>query len=258
MKTKLITALALSGALTLAGCSGSGSGSGAGGGSSSTGGGSSASGSSTSAPTKTDDAKAGGGTVDAKEFGTNLTNAMVDAKSGKASMKLDMSGAAGATPAPGLTGAMDMTMEFVYNAKKQMNMHATINTGAQKLEMVVVDGVSYMKSPTPIGGKAWLKLPASQALTDAADPLAVAKGFEGATVKLVDEKDGLKHYTVSGIAGEQGAMDVYVDGDGRPARMAVNAAGAKVNAEYTDWGAAVTVTAPPADQVAQMPGGGAG
>lgn len=59
-------------------------------------------------------------------------------------------------------------------------------------------------------------------------------------------------------------VDLWVDGDGLPARMTVEmptadptsgkAMPVKVQVDYSDWGKAVDIQAPPADQVGQLPG----
>ncbi len=210
---------------------------------------------SASAGTPTSAAATGGDTVDSRAFGVDLVNAMVAAKSGRSTMTLDTSGAA-ATAGPGAAGRLSMTMDFVFNDAKQMNMHAKGDSGGQPFEMVVVDGVSYLKSGTPVGGKSWLKLPASSELASSTDPVAMANGFAGATIKKVGTDGGLTRYSLTGVSGG-GDMEVYLDGSGRPAKMVVSGSGVKVNAEYKDWGTAVTVTAPPAGEVAEVPAGAA-
>lgn len=195
------------------------------------------------------------GNVDSKTFGADLVAAMVAAKSGRATMSVDTAGATGATAAPGGSDSLSMTMEFAFNAAKQMNMHATGDSGGQPFEMVVVDGISYVKSATPVNGRSWLKLPASAELTNATDPIAMASGFAGATITKVGTDSGLTRYSLSGATGQTGDMDVYLDASGRPAKMVMNSSGVKVNAEYKDWGAAVSLSAPPADQVTDVPTG---
>ncbi len=198
----------------------------------------------------TGSATASAGAVDSKAFGSDLVAAMVAARSGRATMSLDTS-AAGATAGP--AGSLTMAMDFVFNDTKQMNMHATGVSGGQPFEMVVIDGTSYVKSTPPVDGKSWLKLPASGELTSATDPLAMASGFAAASIRKVGTEGPLTHYTLSGVSGQSGDMDVYLDDSGRPAKMVMNSAGVKVDAEYKDWGAAVVVAAPPADQVGDAP-----
>ncbi len=54
-------------------------------------------------------------------------------------------------------------------------------------------------------------------------------------------------------------VEIWVDGDNLPVRFVTEVpaggAKAKVQADYSDWGKAVDITAPPAAEVAELPGG---
>lgn len=245
MTTRLVPAAAGLAALLVLGACGSGSEPTAGAGGSS----SSAAGSSpTSASSSTSaasDAGSGGKSIDGSTFGKDLSAAMVNAKTGRSTATIDAGTASTATP--GLSGTTQVTMEFAFTAAKAMNMHATLKNGANATEIIVVDGYTYIKLPKAMAGKSWSKTKADS-LGDAADPLAVTKAFAGATVTEV----GDKHYTVKPATG--GALDVYLDGDGRPTKVSGQVSGAKYEGTYSDWGSAITITAPPADQVATLGG----
>ena len=51
-------------------------------------------------------------------------------------------------------------------------------------------------------------------------------------------------------------VDLWLDDQDRPAKMTTTTSGVTMQVTYSDWGAPVTITAPPADQVGslKMPG----
>jgi len=260
MKTKLITTVALSGALALAGCTSSGTTGGQGAPANPSSSSAAATSSSASAAATSSSASAAAtsssapATASARELGDRMAQAIVDAKSGKG--KATASGAA----------SLNITMEFVLVDPTKMDMHATMSTSGTNLEMVVKGGVFYMKGlpSAATGGKPWIKAEPngtdafskqmSTQLQSLGDPRQMTKAFAGGTAKLVGEEGGLRHYTVTGTS--SGAnVDVYLDKDDRPAKFVVTASGVTASAEYSDWGAPVTVTEPPADQVGTLQSG---
>ena len=115
------------------------------------------------------------------------------------------------------------------------------------------------------GGKAWVKVDPngtdemSKALREggssSGDPQTMVNALKGGTATVVDTNGGNTHYRITGlsISGATGTtMDLTVDSKNLPVTSVVEASGAKVTTTYSDWGAPVTVTAPPADQVGTM------
>ena len=169
---------------------------------------------------------------------------MTEAKSGKAALKISGGAAAAA--------ASDFSMEFAFGDDQKMNMHATVKAATGSTEIIVVGGATYLKLPKAVNGKTWFKS-SDAAAAAAADPTAIAKGFAGATVKDVGEEGDLHHYTLQ-TAGTDGVLDVYLDQDGRPAKLKGTTSGVTIDGTYSDWGADVSITAPPADQVTSTMG----
>ena len=249
MKSTLITAVALSGALALAGCGSSGSTS-----APSSSGGSAASSSTTSnAPAAT-----AGATLPAGDLGTRISDAMIVARSGKGRMSSE-----GGSAKQALTG----TLEFVFVDKKTTEMHGTMSSGGQNIEIITKSSVFYLKGvPAQMsGGKPWVKIdpngtdPISKSISqlgaNAGDPRAMVDAFKGGTAKVVDSSGGMTHYQiadakVSGAA--TSLIDVTVDAKDLPSNFTVAVQGTTVKVDYTDWGSAVTITEPPADQVGSV------
>ncbi|GAA1888247.1 hypothetical protein GCM10009814_17540 [Lapillicoccus jejuensis] len=173
-------------------------------------------------------------------FGTRMVSALEKAKSGRATMTITRGSAKTA-----------LTMEFAVGPGGAMQAHATLGggaAGATGTEVVVVDGASYVKLPKAVGGKTWVKLPTGGASV-APDPTAIAKSFSTAEVVYVGEENALRHYTITTSGVGAGTVQAYLDAQGRPARFTGQVAGSTLDATYSDWGAPVTVTAPPASQV---------
>jgi len=270
MKTKLITTVALSGALALAGCTGSGT-TGANDtpkatessslpaasapssttSSATTSATTSATSSATTSATSSGPGTSDSGSASAEALGDRMAKAMVAAKSGK-----------GQATATG-TASLDMTMEFVFVEPTKMDMHANMKTSGMNLEMVIKGGTFYMKGlPAGVtGGKPWIKADPngtdpfskqmSTQLQSMGDPRQITRSFSGGTAKLIGQEGDLTHYTVTGAPGGA-TVEIYVDKQDRPAKFVVTASGITANVAYSDWGAPVTVTEPPADQVGTM------
>ncbi len=261
MKRTIIAVASLSGALALAGC---GSSSPATTAQPST----SASGATAGAHT-TSTASAAvtpGATGDAAELGARMGAAMVAAKSGKGTLSMSSS-------AVNVSGAT----QFVYTSPTQADTTATMAIMGINLQVVSVGGVIYMKGlPTQLtGGKEWVKVDPkgtdamSKAMREggasAGDPQTMVDALKGGTATVVDTNGGNTHYKITGITGISGSgatgatgttgttgMDLTVDAKDLPVKSVIEASGTKVTVDYSDWGAPVTVTAPPADQVGTM------
>jgi len=195
-------------------------------------------------------ASTGAPTVAGADLGRKISDAMAAARSGRAVMS--------STGSLALTGRT----EFVFVDPTHIDSHATMTIGPQSLELVSKGGQLYMKGlPTgTTGGKPWVRIdpngtdPVSKAMAGAAqqagNPQAMADAFKGSSATVVDAAAGQTHYRLSG--GDTGAGDLYVDGQGRPVRFLAEASGTRVEVAYSDWGAPVTVTEPPADQVGSI------
>ena len=124
----------------------------------------------------------------------------------------------------------------------------TISGGqAGNAELRLVEGVMYLKSS--LAGDKWLKLD-SQAMG--------SSGFDPSTFfdQLKNMKGGTDlgggHWKVD--EGNGVAADIYFDSDGLLDKSVVTGAGAgPITVTYTDWGKKVDVSAPPKDQVMEMP-----
>lgn len=253
MKSTLITAVALSSALALAGCGSSGSTS------APPSGGSAVSSSATSSSaTSNAPAATAGATLPAGDLGTRISDAMIAAKSGKGRMSSE-----GGSAKQALTG----TLEFVFVDKKTSEMHGTMSSGGQNVEIITKGSVFYLKGvPAQMsGGKPWVRIdpngtdPISKSMSqlgaNAGDPRAMVDAFKGGTATVVDSSGGMTHYQiadakVSGAA--TSLIDVTVDAKDLPSNFTVAVQGTTVKVDYTDWGSAVTITVPPADQVGSV------
>ncbi|MEO7058094.1 MAG: hypothetical protein ABI083_00075 [Lapillicoccus sp.] len=250
MKKSLTCALALSGALAV-GLSGCGSSSPttiaratASGGTSSTS--SPTSGSATSA------APAAGDSIDATALATRISDAMVKAGSGKG--KITSSGGSAATQT---NGSLAFSIEG-----STTKAQGTFTLAGQTMEIVTTGKVIYLKGlPTQMsGGKPWVKIDPqgtdalsksmAQLGTNTGDPRALVDSFKGGQATVKSKTATTTTYAVTGataLAG--GTLDVTVDAQDLPSTFTVTTSGVTVTAEYSDWGAPVTITEPPADQV---------
>jgi len=249
MKSTLITAVALSGALALAGCGSSGSTS-----APSSSGGSAASSSTTSnAPAAT-----AGSTLPSGDLGARISEAMIAARSGKGTLSTE-----GGPATQALTG----NLEFVFVDEKTTEMHGTMSVGGQSLEIVTKGSVFYLKGvPAQMGGgKPWVKIdpsgtdPISKSMSrlgaNAGDPRAMLDAFKGGTATVVDSSGGMTHYRIADakVSGATtSVIDVTTDARDLPSNFTVAVQGTTIKVDYTDWGSGVTITEPPADQVGSV------
>ena len=253
MKSTLITAVALSSALALAGCGSSGSTS-----APSSGGSAVSSSATSSSATSNASAAAAGATLPAGDLGTRISAAMIAARSGKGTLSTE-----GGPAAQALTG----TLEFVFVDEKTSEMHGTMSSGGQNLEILTKGSVFYLKGlPAQMsGGKPWVRIdhngtdPISKSMSqlgaNAGDPRAMVDAFKGGTATVVDSSGGMTHYRIADakVSGATTSLiDVTVDAKDLPSNFTVAVQGTTVKVDYTDWGSAVTITEPPADQVGSV------
>lgn len=143
------------------------------------------------------------------------------------------------------------------------------------IEMLLVDGSMYMKMPGLGEGK-FLKSDISDptnpmgSLTDQMDPMAQFKVFEEAvtSVRFIGSEDvsgeELGHYTMvldgTKIPNQSGAAmpdeveyEIWIDGDDRPRQMSFEFAGTSMTMQISDFDKKVSIKAPKANQVMEMP-----
>lgn len=153
----------------------------------------------------------------------------------------------------------------------------TVNLGGQSVEMVMIDGAIYMNMGEMTGGM-WTQMDEATAEASGAnaDPLAQMRMFQDAITgaELVGQEDvngaQADHWKLTvdsaAIAGDAAgaaalpdtiAYDVWLDGEGRFVKSLVemDVAGQATSTETTmsGFGEPVTITAPPADQITEMP-----
>ena len=153
----------------------------------------------------------------------------------------------------------------------------TVNLGGQSVEMVMIDGAIYMNMGEMTGGM-WTQMDEATAEASGAnaDPLAQMRMFQDAITgaELVGQEDvngaQADHWKLTvdsaAIAGDAAgaaslpdtiAYDVWLDGEGRFVKSLVemDVAGQSTSTETTmsAFGEPVTITAPPADQITEMP-----
>ena len=172
-----------------------------------------------------------------------------------------------------------------------VEMKAT-GTGAQAMEMILVDKAMYMKSPAFGTGDKWLKIDLSDPnslfgmIGKATDPEVMFKAMESPKkLELVgsEDVDGVEtnHYRITmdptqylkamefpaamaDMLPKQLVTDMWVDADNLPRKFSqtveVKAAGggapttSNTEGTYADFGTDVEIQAPPASQVTEQPG----
>lgn len=151
--------------------------------------------------------------------------------------------------------------------------------GEGRIEMRMVDGVAYVAMPG-LGAGRFIEIDAEQLAGKAGvglDPREALESFVDGVerVQLIgeDEVDGddVRHYTLTvdrtKIDGAQElpegvrlpqdlAYDVWLDDDDRIRRMSMDlGASGALDMTMSDWGTPVTIKAPPAEEVIEMPEG---
>ncbi|QIG43662.1 LppX_LprAFG lipoprotein [Nocardioides anomalus] len=212
----------------------------------------------------TEDAGSGSGeSVTAAEFTDVLQNALDEATTANLTMDLGQLGSG--------TGAADYTQDPPATAVK-LSMPAL----GGDLEVRQVDGTIYLKGAQ--FGDSWVSIEAgdkSSPLGDLGNQLDPAKQFETYAAAVTeathdgdDEVDGetLDKYTTTvdtaklvsqmpqAAGGAAGLPDTltqewWFDDEGRIRQFTMDIAGAPIKLGLSDWGADVSVEAPPADQV---------
>ncbi|MET8757775.1 hypothetical protein [Lentzea sp. NPDC004782] len=146
----------------------------------------------------------------------------------------------------------------------------TTTVSGEPAEVRIVDKAGYVKLPKAAGagGRAWVKVTADGktdkvigAYLDAAelsDPSQLIAQIQksgkvaGSEQATLDGKQ-VTHYRVDVEATV--SAELWVDGDGLPARITETFSGItsqSITVDYRDWGAAVSIQAPPADQVGEL------
>ena len=263
MKAPLLAVAALSAALTLSACGGTTTTT------TSAPAATSVSGSApASTPAPTSKAPAADQTIDGSTLVTKMTDAMMKAGSGTMTMEMVGSGASASAQ------QMSTKAKFAVSGST-MNVQATMGIMGQQMELISLDGVMYLKSQLfAASGKPWIKVDPNgtdafskqmaPTLRQSADLRASLEVYKGSTATLVDTSSGLRHYRLSGVtvtisptaAPMSQKVDLWLDDQDRPAKMTTTTSGVTMQVTYSDWGAPVTITAPPADQVGslKMPG----
>ncbi|HWD04161.1 MAG TPA: hypothetical protein VG674_17115 [Amycolatopsis sp.] len=165
----------------------------------------------------------------------------------------------------------------------------TTTVAGEPAEVRVVDKAGYVKLPKAararVGGKTWVKVTADSktdkvisAYLDAAelsDPSLLitqiqksGKVVETEQVTLdgkqvthyrvdIDAAEAADEYGLTGLDGKvtNVSVELWIDGDGLPARITETFSGAtseSITVDYRDWGAEVSIQAPPAGQVGEL------
>lgn len=207
------------------------------------------------------------GEISPAEFGQVLRTALDKATTARTSLSI------GGQAAYQASGAIDMT-----GSSPATRM--TMSLGGKTMVVVLVDKVLYLKGLAP-GGK-YVKIdlgdpsnPLGAQFANQLDLQAQFKVFERALTRaeFVGNEGGLDRYRASldpqvllqstplpagvptPVLPPQLTFDMFFDADGLIRRISgdMGALGGQFQAEYTDWGTPVSVTAPPASQILQQP-----
>ncbi len=251
MKLTSFSPLALAAVLALAGCGG-GSGTAT----------APATGASAAAPTTA----AVIAITDGKVLAQRLNDGLTKAGSGKAVMTMSGMSSAAAS------GAMEGSTEFVVKGD-HMDTKATMTVMGKSVEVRSIGGIMYMKGLLPaaaIGGKTWVKIDPNgtdafskqmaPTLKQSGDVRAQIDMYAGAKVAVVDTTNGVTHYKLTGLTADPAAstgtasaapqsVDIWMDAQDRPTKMSVTTPEGNVQVTYSDFGAPITVEAPPAAEV---------
>lgn len=225
--------------------------------------GKSASDSKSGSPDSSSSSKKEAADLDLKTLPEAMLAAMQDKKSAHMSMK--------GTGALKMDASGDMSF-----AGDTIAMTMKMNTAGQDLEMRVVDGKFYMTMPgangkfVELGGKGGAMADLTKQFEDL-DPKSMIDDFKASakSVKHVGSEtidgDKTEHYTVvvdASKAAGKGAdpslknvtNEIYLNKDNTPRRISTEVSGITMVIDYTDWGKGVTVKAPDASQIVDMPG----
>jgi hypothetical protein len=203
--------------------------------------------------------------TDGKVLAQRLNDGLTKAGSGKAVMTMSGMSSAAAS------GAMEGTTEFVVKGD-HMDTKATMSIMGKTVEVRSIGGIMYMKGLMPaaaIGGKSWVKIDPNgtdafskqmaPTLKQSGDLRAQIDMYAGAQVAVVDTTNGVTHYKLTGLTGAPAttgtagaapqSVDIWMDSQDRPTKMTVTTPEGSVQVTYSDFGAPITVEAPPAAEV---------
>ena len=168
-----------------------------------------------------------------------------------------------------MTGSQPVTasLKFAYPNGQSQVSQATFAVVGSQLDAVYADGGTFVKGlpPALATGKTWARVEpnetdvVSRAVREvggaATDPRAALSAFPGGQATVVERQGGTTRYAVTPASGQAAGpvpLDLTVDAQDLPTRMAVALAGQTVTVVYRDWGAPVNVTVPSADEVGAL------
>ncbi len=196
----------------------------------------------TTAPTQ---AQQGSG--DAKEEVLTASKKMSEAKSYRMTMTM--------TSSTATSGPMTITSEAVKNASGGMDTRTTMGTAAGAMEVISIGNDSYIKLPKAVNGKTWMKSTSTSttgpAKNGSIDTSSLDKDFGSAQVTKVGTDGDATKYQITGVK-DMGTVLMWVGKEGYPTKMTLTTSAGGGDIVFSDWNAAITITAPPADQVASM------
>ena len=168
---------------------------------------------------------------------------------------------------------------------QKLRMHLNMSVGGQEVKVFLVDGTFYMNmgamtqdkyvkistdGSNPLAAQMQAMLGQSNAANQMKNAAAAVKEFAVAGTEKVDGAE-TTHYALTldtkkllaaqGVQAAQAAQigdtltyDLYIDGKDLIRRAVMNMGAAKTTIEYSQWGEPVTIEAPAADQLIEMPG----
>ncbi len=124
-------------------------------------------------------------------------------------------------------------------------------SGDEAVEVMIIGGDYYVKLSTPIEGKTWVKGPIP---TDASDVGLGVDTLNEMVTELVGSNSLTKVGREDGLV-KYGHEETYVwvDGNGRLAKIEGGNANGKGVVTFSDWGGDFTITPPPASEVVEQP-----
>ncbi len=141
---------------------------------------------------------------------------------------------------------MRVSGEVVANPASSTGYDAHLITevsGGQTLEIMSIGEDYYVKSPAPVDGKTWVKGPIPPGADDSGlSPDRITEMLGSNSLVKVGEEGGLVKYETTGAY-------VWLDGDGRLAKIEAENSSAKTAVTFSDWNGDVTITPPPASEV---------
>ncbi|MFS3130527.1 LppX_LprAFG lipoprotein [Nocardioides sp. Bht2] len=225
---------------------------------------------------ESDPTPAQSGDLEPKEFTDLVAAGLEKSTSAKFTMKMT---------AQGMT--IDATGALDYSQKQPATQMKMKMGQMGDMEAIMVDDAMYMKLPAAGGAGAgkWMKMSLKDALGGAAGGnlgaldmrkslQAFTQGVKSVTNKGSESINGVDttHYLVVANVEALNNMlgtgdtaqlpktmtyDVWLDGDGRFTKMNADLKGAgTMEMNLTDWGTPVSIKAPPANQVTEMPATG--